>query len=103
MRWHSKWLFLGGCVLAATIASHARRLEASQYFDDQRGEYTARIGTQNTFQHNDINSIDWVQWRNELRFDLKYDLIEQGKGESWGPLKAVKFNMLYRARITGAA
>jgi len=99
MRWHSKWLFLGGCVLTATIVSHARRSEASQYFDDQRGEYTARMSTQNTFQHNDLNSIDWVQWRNELRFDLKYDLIEQGKGESWGPIKAFKFNILYRARM----
>jgi hypothetical protein len=99
MRWHSKWLFLGGCVFAATIASHARRSEASQNFDNQRGDIAARMSTQNTFQHNGTDSINWVQWRNELRFDLRYDLIQQGVGDSWGPIAAMKFNFLYRARM----
>ena len=44
------------------------------------------------------SSINWVQWRNEVRFDLRYDIIQQGVGASWGPIKQLKFNMLWRGR-----
>src|ERR1044072_1737965 len=99
MRSHSRRLSLGGCALAAVLSIYAPRSEASQYFDEQRGEIAARISSQNSFQHNGTDSFNWVQWRNELRFDLKYDLIQQGVGQSWGPISALKFNMLYRARM----
>jgi hypothetical protein len=99
MRWHSRWFFLGECALAAMLSIFAGRAHASQYFDNQRGEIAARMSTQNTFQHNGVDSINWVQWRNELRFDLKYDLIQQGVGQSFGPINSLKFNILYRARI----
>ena len=80
------------CVVASAFGASAPTY-AAQSFDDQRGELAARVATQNTFQHHDDHSINWVQWRNEVRFDLKYDLIAPGSGESWGPVKTLRFNM----------
>ncbi len=97
MRWHRRWL--GGGLLATALVFAGQNAGASEYFDGQRGEIAARLSSQNSFQHNDTDSIQWVQWRNEMRFDLKYDLIPQGGGVSWGPIKTFKFNMLYRARM----
>jgi hypothetical protein len=99
MRRHRRWLWLGSCAVASAMIGNVPRAHASQYFDNQRGEIAARMSTQNTFQHNSADSINWVQWRNELRFDLKYDLIQQGTGTTWGPINALKFNILYRARM----
>jgi hypothetical protein len=100
----SDWLFriVGrgvGLLAAVSVASTAH---AAQTFDNQRGELAARVATQNTFQHNDAHSINWVQWRNEVRFDLKYDLIAPGSGDSWGPINTFRFNMLYRGRLDSA-
>jgi hypothetical protein len=36
--------------------------------------------------------------RNEVRFDLRYDVIQQGVGQSFGPINALKFNILWRGR-----
>jgi Protein of unknown function (DUF1302) len=58
------------------------------------------MATQNTFQHNNANSINWVQWRNELRFDLRYDLI--GFGKNFGPIDRLRFNILWRGRYDAA-
>jgi Protein of unknown function (DUF1302) len=99
MRWHSKLLLVGGSVVAAALLGTAPQALASQSFANQQGEIAARVSTQNTFQHNSAQSINWVQWRNEIRFDLRYDLIRQGSGVTWGPIKTLKFNMLYRARM----
>ena len=97
MRWQRKW---GLCVLAvAVILAVARGANASQYFDNQRGEISARASTQHTFQHNDTNSFNWVQWRNELRFDLKYALIQEGSGQSYGPITQLNANLLWRGRF----
>jgi len=98
MRRQRRWLYLGGGVAVAASVFCVPPTYASQYFDEQRGEIAARVSTQNTFQHNGTDSFNWVQWRNELRFDLKYDMIQQGVGQSWGPISALKFNILYRAR-----
>jgi Protein of unknown function (DUF1302) len=46
-----------------------------------------------------ITASTGLQWLNEVRFDLKYDLIAPGSGESWGPVKTLRFNMLYRGRF----
>jgi hypothetical protein len=97
MRWHRRWF--GGGILAAALVSMAPNAWASEYFDGQRGEIAARISSQNSFHHDNADSVQWVQWRNEIRFDLKYDLIESGSGQSWGPITKAKFNMLYRARM----
>jgi hypothetical protein len=83
-------------VLGFTSPAHS-----SQFFDNQRGELAARVATQNTFQHNDAQSINWVQWRNEVRFDLRYDLIQQQTG-GLGPLALLKFNILWRGRYDAA-
>ena len=80
-------------VLGFTSPAHS-----SQFFDNQRGELAARVATQNTFQHNDAQSINWVQWRNEVRFDLRYDLIQQGMGQSFGPINSLRGNLLWRGR-----
>ena len=93
---------LGWCAVFVSAIASASRTYAAQSFDDQRGELAARVATQNTFQHHDDHSINWVQWRNEVRFDLKYDLIAPGSGESWGPVKTLRFNMLYRGRLDPA-
>jgi len=90
-------LVIGGCVAAAAI-SFVPPTHASQSFDNQRGDIAARVSMQNTFQHNNASSINWVQMRNEVRFDLRYDLIEQGKGQTFGPVNALKFNILWRGR-----
>jgi hypothetical protein len=88
--------------LAVCLASTALALAwaapawATTYFDGQRGEIQARISTQNTFQHDGVDTFDWVQWRNEVRFDLKYDLIPVGK--TYGILEGAKLNLLYRGR-----
>lgn len=97
MRWYRKWL--GGGILAAALVCNAQHAGASQYFDGQRGEIAARVASQNSFQHNGSDSIQWVQWRNELRFDLKYALLPEGSGQTWGPITRANFNMLYRARM----
>ena len=88
MNWHSRGV-LAAC--AAAILAVAPYANASQSFDNDRGDIAARMSTQNTFQHNGASSINWVQWRNEIRFDLKYDIIQQGVGASWGPIKQLKF------------
>ena len=62
-----------------------------------RYELQARIAVQNTFHHDSIEKIDWVQQRNEFRFDLKYSLFEPGKPLVPG-IRTAKFNLLYRAR-----
>ena len=61
-----------------------------------RYELQARYTMQNTFHHDSIEDIDWVQQRNELRFDFKYNLLAYGS--TIPVLSAAKFNMLYRAR-----
>ena len=90
-------LIIGGCVAAAAI-SFVPPTHASQSFDNQRGDIAARVSMQNTFQHNNASSINWVQMRNEVRFDLRYDLIQQGVGQTFGPINALKFNILWRGR-----
>ncbi len=60
-------------------------------------EIQARISAQNSFQHDNTKSMQWVQERNEFRLDFKYDLVPAGK-PALGFLKKAKFNMLYRAR-----
>jgi Protein of unknown function (DUF1302) len=92
--------FLVGCIALAVLITLHPCAHASESFDQQRGELAARMSAQNTFQHDNAQSIDWVQWRNELRFDLRYDLI--GFGESYGPLKRLRFNMLWRGRYDAA-
>lgn len=99
--WQRRWLSLVGWAALIGMA-YVPRAYASQYFDNQRGEIAARVSSQNTFQHNGADSINWVQWRNELRFDLKYDLIQQGVGQSFGPINAFKFNILWRGRYDAA-
>jgi len=62
-----------------------------------RYEMQARLSVQNSFQHNGVSAIDWVQERNELRIDLKYDLVPSGR-PFLGIVQRAKFNMLYRGR-----
>jgi hypothetical protein len=71
---------------------------ASQSFDNDRGDIAARVSMQHTFQHHGADSINWVQWRNEVRFDIRYDIIQQGVASQWGPLKQLRFNILWRGR-----
>ncbi|MGH7820325.1 MAG: hypothetical protein ACREQ9_11160, partial [Candidatus Binatia bacterium] len=87
---------LSGLALILLLLVAAVAAEATTYFDEQRGEIQARLATQNTFQHNGTNAINWVQFRNEIRFDLKYQLIPPG--EEIGILKNANFNLLYRGR-----
>jgi hypothetical protein len=61
-----------------------------------RYELQARLSMHNGFHHDGTDDMYFVQQRNELRFDLKYNLIPYG--ENYGPIAGVRFNMLYRAR-----
>jgi hypothetical protein len=100
MRRHRKWLVLGGCVAVASMVAFVPRTHASMTFDNQRGDIAARVATQNTFQHNGPQDINWVQWRNEVRFDLRYDLL--GRGNSIGPINYLRGNLLWRGRYDAA-
>ncbi|MGH7823397.1 MAG: DUF1302 family protein, partial [Candidatus Binatia bacterium] len=62
----------------------------------ERYEASARIAVQNTFHHDGVDSIDWVQERNELRFDLRYDFLPTGA--DFLVFDQVRGNILYRAR-----
>jgi uncharacterized protein DUF1302 len=82
-------------LLALTIALGIPMARATLSSD--RYEIQARLSAQNSFQHNGVSSIDWVQERNELRFDLKYDLVPAGQ-PFLGLISKAKANMLYRGR-----
>jgi uncharacterized protein DUF1302 len=62
-----------------------------------RYEMQARLVVQNTFHHNGVSAIDWVQERNEIRLDLKYDLVPSGT-PFLGFVQRARMNMLYRGR-----
>ncbi len=96
MRRHRRWLVLWGCAAVAGTISFGPRAHATMSFDNQRGEIAGRIATQNTFQHNNSQSINWVQWRNEVRFDLSYNLVQPA--QAFGPIDNIKFNILWRGR-----
>ena len=82
-------------VLFALLVSAVQSAHATLSGD--RYELQARIAVQNSFHHNGVSAIDWVQQRNELRFDLKYDIVPSGK-PFLGFVQRAKFNMLYRGR-----
>jgi hypothetical protein len=96
MRWFDRTVRAVVAMTAVALAWPTAPAIATEYFNGNRGEISARMSTQNSFQHNGASSMNWVQWRNELRFDLKYDLLDYG--ENFGILKTAKFNVLYRAR-----
>ena len=87
---------LSRVALAMLVLAVAQPAYGTKYFDGQRGEIQARLATQNAFQHDGTQDYDWVQFRNEMRFDLKYNLIPYG--QVMGPFQTLKFNILYRAR-----
>ena len=80
----------------ATFAAVAFAAPGLATMSGDRYELQARFSIQNTFHHDSIEKINWVQERNELRFDFKYNLLAYG--DSWPVLSAAKFNLLYRAR-----
>jgi hypothetical protein len=82
-------------LLALTIVLGVPAARATVSSD--RYEIQARLSVQNSFQHNGTSSIDWVQERNELRFDMKYDLVPAGQ-PFLGFISKAKANMLYRGR-----
>ena len=82
-------------LLALTIALGANAARAT--ISSDRYEVQARLSVQNSFQHNGASSIDWVQERNELRLDVKYDLVPAGQ-PFLNFISKAKANMLYRAR-----
>jgi hypothetical protein len=82
-------------LFALTIALGAAAARAT--ISSDRYEVQARLSVQNSFQHNGASSIDWVQERNELRLDVKYDLVPSGQ-PFLGFISRAKANMLYRAR-----
>ena len=63
-------------------------------------EMRAKLSVQNTFQHASADAIEWVQERNELRFDLKYDFVPRGQ-RRFG-LRQAQVNLLWRGRYDGA-
>ena len=91
MRSLSRYLRMVSILVAAVAVGPAG---ATRNFE--QGEIQARIAVQNTFHHDAVRNIDWVQERNEFRFDLKYDLLRPG-AVVLGIDKA-KFNLLYRGR-----
>ena len=82
-------------LVALTIALGAGAARAT--ISSDRYEIQARLSVQNSFQHNGVSSIDWVQERNELRLDVKYDLIPAGQ-PFLNFISKAKANMLYRGR-----
>ena len=85
------WL---GAALAAAMVVLVSPAGAAVMTD--RYEASARVAVQNTFHHDGVDDIEWVQERNEFRFDLRYDLIPSGA--SIPLLNRARANILYRAR-----
>jgi hypothetical protein len=81
-------------VVAVVLALSASDAGATKQFD--RAEIQARFSVQNSFQHDGSRNFDWVQQRNEIRFELTYDLIR--KGEEVAGFNKAKVNLLYRGR-----
>ncbi|MGH7820385.1 MAG: hypothetical protein ACREQ9_11465, partial [Candidatus Binatia bacterium] len=59
-------------------------------------EARARLAVRNAFHHDAAERFEWVQQRNELRFDARYRLIPRG-AERLG-LREATAQMLYRGR-----
>jgi hypothetical protein len=55
-----------------------------------------KVGVQNTFQHAGVDRIEWVQERNELAIQGKYDFIARGR-QAFG-LREATLNLFYRGR-----
>ena len=80
--------------LVVVLAASARATVSTE-----RMEMQARVAVQNSFHHDSVEAIDWVQERNEFRLDLKYDAIPRGR--TFLGLTRAKLNLLYRARYDG--
>lgn len=80
--------------LIAGLVALATTADATMSGD--RYEIQARFTLQNTFHHDSTEKINWVQQRNELRFDLKYNILAYG--QTFPGITAARFAMLYRAR-----
>ncbi len=85
--------------VSAALVVAAFALPASATYSTDRMELQARIVTQQSFHHDGVRNLDWVQERNEFRFDLKYDLIPAG--QPFLGLTRARINMLYRGRYDG--
>jgi hypothetical protein len=59
-------------------------------------ELQVKLGVQNTFHHSGLDRIDWVQERNELALQGKYDFVARGK-TAFG-LRQATLNLFYRGR-----
>jgi uncharacterized protein DUF1302 len=81
---------------AIAIALCSAATPANAVYQQGGLELASRLSVQNTFQHEGADSIDWVQERNELRFDVKYDFLGAGRTELG--LRQAVFNMRWRGR-----
>jgi len=59
----------------AALAGFVTSADATYISNDERVEAQAEVSVQNTFQHNDSNTIEWVQDRNEVKLGLRYFLV----------------------------
>jgi hypothetical protein len=108
MRWRKGAGF--AAVLAAAITwlgLQPREARAAYISADERIEAAAFLSTQSTAHHKSTEKIDWVQFRNEFRLDLRYYFLgkfsgpEGDVGTQIYPINRARLSLLYRARYDG--
>jgi len=65
--------------------------------NDERVEAQAELSVQNTFQHSNAASIEWVQERNEVKLGLRYFLVPV-QDDLLGILHRPRISIQYRGR-----
>jgi hypothetical protein len=88
--------FLSAMVAVALVVS-VGQAHGSYISNDERVEAQAELSVQNTFQHNDAHSIEWVQDRNEIKAGLRYFLVPVDQ-DLFGILHRPRLSIQYRGR-----
>ena len=78
-------------VVAAALCGLVGSANATYISNDERIEAQAELSVQNTFQHDNTNSIEWVQERNEVKLGLRYFLV---------PVEQDLLGFLHRPRVS---
>ena len=86
----------GVAAILASVIGIAGSAHAAYMSSDQRVEAAGFLTTQNTFHHDSVETFDWVQFRNEFRFDFRYFLWPASM--TIGPFSKGRLSLLYRAR-----
>ena len=88
----------GVCAAAlVAVLSSGGDVAATYISQDERIEATAQVAVQNSFFHNDMESISWNQSRHELRLGLRYFLVPVQQ-DLLGIFHRPRLSILWRGR-----